>query len=456
MDDKLGTYNLRSFFIKFNNYEKFNFEDNKHLELFIHEYFHCYIQFHSLFNLEGILRYNKLIDKHHEDKEFTNFVLSNQNLLEQVPEIKGYQNWIKRIQIDDGDKNESIYKKFKIKEFSPSDFKIKINDEKSFNFYDVIIYNENHPDAPKKFVVNERLINESMAFQIESALGYRASNFDKNFKCKPDDGLQYLFLKQVIDQNNISLIAIILISFISLQHSNHGTAFVDILRKDRNFLKTFTPEYEYLNTKKEYIITKNQLKDLVDYYQSKLEETNFKIYFDGIIKEYEKSINKISEDSPFLWVYDKYHSMIKILKDKSIPKIFNFLLEGKIQSINEILNELISEFPSPIIIDKDSINNKELKIIGSLNQEEADNYILKNKLLFGISSIYNLIYIKKEDLKKKDFECPYYTYCEHKNKSDKCKKQAWITLKNLDSCDLALSAKYLNFDAYEFEKTING
>lgn len=435
---KIAGYDITKHIIEF-GYGEVYINDNLNLELLpvlFHEYIHFYVQFNSLFHLEGYLYYFLFINKLSDLIELKGFetvipfneyrtTLSDDSNV--IKAMKSYQNWNER----QGEKflrNTDINTTFREFKFATIDSKNEIIslpwDPLGVNMSSVVI---EHEGLTASLSFGELILNEGLAFIMESVLSNR---LDHILEDSPD--LKYQLLMKFMLDRNYSLLAFLIIVDISLQHPSPGFKFFQLTEKYDHFLKKF-PKNNY---------TASHLNKLKRLYKNEINNPDIVKYL-HYLEDLTNIIKKDVNNHPhFKFILDKFMFGIDRIKNKTLPHYSLILFEFAGKSVKDSFFDLLKFFPPPLIHDVNTKNDGKYVFFYLENHKDylqKDDYIRNN--LFHIGLHYFFQYIIFEKIGN---GCPVYSYCYHSFKSDNCKNKIWELGKLKKPCEFGTASSFFN------------
>jgi len=436
---EVAHYSLFKHIIVFNN--ESIYEDGKINEKIIttlfHEFFHYYIQFNSLFNIEGYIHYFSLIKEIFNNRDNINNIIPIQNNLEKLNEPEKYltalsyfSNWKNRR--GDNFKNNNNFKiSMYIESFKEDNKEIETPFKLGKTYIPQIIISQKEGSAIRnEYDFGEIALNESMANLMQSYLKF---SYGRNANIAPL--LPYQILSHLMYQKNYThILPVIILADLSMQTPSPGYTFLTLEKKYHGLLS----KNEYYEDN--YLELIGELKNI---YKQEIQSGLHKGYIEYIetllVKYFKNSIN----NNPFfMWIYNKFEQGFNRIKQGDLP--YYLLPMFGDDNLENKIKKLFITFTPPIIADIETKSSYEYVLFSTFNTpEERLNYVAYNMFFSGLYQLF--LFIKTGRI---EGGCLNYDFCNKTYKDNDCKIKPWCKGQLDGTCEIGMAANFFNLQSY--------
>lgn len=415
-------------------------KDNLHVVF--HEYIHYYIQFNSLFFLEGFLHYFYTVS----------ILMLNEKNIEKVPlldpagiinydqleklfkkeifeeEFYAQENWFNRsghfYNQDDRSLENNLFRDFEIRGFDVVSNIIDLPWNMGQIPLPLIKLINPKTNYAGNFHFGEDTINEGIAEIIERFI---AKQIGIDEEPHSFSGFPYAILPKLAQENNFNLFIYIVLADLSLQSPSPGYRFVQLIEKYDGILKLDFVNEELVATIKKIYKDELTSRPTIEYL-SRLED------------KLECTFIPFFEEMPiFMWLYKKFKYGIDRLKSGSLPIYVRPMFDSS--DIEKVIEDIFSEFEPPLFLDKTTFRSKEYILASKANDMQERKEIVTCNIFYR--ALYDLYTNLMTGNNK--FKCSNYKDCEYKFRDKECRIEPWKKAYVKDYCELGYAAKLLRY-----------
>lgn len=440
LNAEIAHYSLFKHIIVFNNDSIYdNGEINKKIiTTLFHEFFHYYLQFNSLFNIEGYIHYFSLIKELFVNRDHINEIIPIIKNFNKLHDPKKYptalyyfNNWKKRR--GDNFRNSTNFRNsMHIESFNERNKEIDIPFKLGKTYIPQITISQSKSSAIRSvYDFGEIALNESMANLMQSYLKFSNGGIPNTAPLLPYQILSHLMYQK----GYIHLLPIIIFADLSMQSPSPGYTFLSLEKKYHDLLSESRSQY-YEKNFPELI---DELKDI---YKKEIKSGLHKGYIDYLEILLFKYLKKSINNNPFfLWIYNKFEQGYKRIKKGELP-YYLIPMFGDDDLENKI-KKLFITFTPPMIADKETKSSYEYVLFSHFNTaEERSEYVANNIFFSGLYQLFLFINTGKIQ------GCFNYDFCNKSYKDNDCKSRPWCKGQLDGTCEIGLAAKFYNLQSH--------